>query len=67
MASFDVVSKLDHHEVDNAVNQAKREVGQRYDFKGTDTSVEKNEGPGSRSPRTAKVGAPPRSACSRRR
>ena len=43
MASFDVVSKLDHHEVDNALDQARREISQRYDFKGTDTSLEKSE------------------------
>ena len=43
MASFDVVSKLDHHEVDNAVDQARREISQRYDFKGSDTSLEKSE------------------------
>lgn len=43
MPSFDVVSKLDHHEVDNAVDQARRETTQRYDFKGTETSIEKNE------------------------
>ena len=34
-SSFDIVSKLDRQEVDNAVNQAVREVGQRYDFRGT--------------------------------
>lgn len=38
-SSFDVVSKVDHQEVDNAINQAAREVRQRFDFKGTDTSV----------------------------
>jgi uncharacterized protein YajQ (UPF0234 family) len=43
MPSFDVVSELDHHEVDNAVNQANKELSQRYDFKGTDSSVEKTE------------------------
>jgi len=43
MPSFDVVSELDHHEVDNAVNQANQELGQRYDFKGTESSVEKTE------------------------
>lgn len=43
MPSFDVVSKLDHHEVDNAIDQARREVTQRFDFKGTNTSIEKNE------------------------
>jgi len=43
MPSFDVVSKLDHHEVDNAVDQARREIVQRYDFKGTESSIEKTE------------------------
>ena len=38
-SSFDVVSKLDRQEVDNALNQATKEVLQRYDFKGTDASV----------------------------
>ena len=38
-SSFDVVSKLDRQEVDNALNQAAKEVQQRYDFKGTDASV----------------------------
>jgi cyclic-di-GMP-binding protein len=38
-SSFDVVSKLDRQEVDNAVNQAAKEIAQRYDFKGTDASV----------------------------
>ena len=37
--SFDIVSKVDHQEVDNAVNQAAKEVAQRFDFKGTDTTV----------------------------
>lgn len=39
-ASFDVVSKIDRQEVDNALNQASREVAQRFDFKGTGTSME---------------------------
>ncbi len=43
MASFDVVSKLDHHEVANAVDQTRRELVNRYDFKGTNTEIEKNE------------------------
>lgn len=43
MASFDIVSKLDHHEVENALDQARREVGQRYDFKDTETTIEKTE------------------------
>lgn len=38
-SSFDVVSKLDRQEVDNALNQAAKELSQRYDFKGTDASV----------------------------
>jgi len=37
--SFDVVSKVDHQEVDNAINQAAKEVGQRFDFKDTGTTV----------------------------
>jgi uncharacterized protein YajQ (UPF0234 family) len=39
MPSFDVVCKLDLQEVDNAVNQTLKEVGQRFDFKGTPTEV----------------------------
>ena len=42
MPSFDVVSKLDHHEVENAFQQAQKEVAQRYDFKDTQTTLEKN-------------------------
>ncbi|MFZ1382475.1 MAG: YajQ family cyclic di-GMP-binding protein [Scrofimicrobium sp.] len=38
-SSFDVVSGLDMQEVDNAVNQAAKEVDQRYDFKGVDAKV----------------------------
>ncbi len=40
MPSFDVVSKVEWAEVKNAVNQAAQEVGQRFDFKGTDASIE---------------------------
>jgi len=43
MPSFDVVSEVDHHEVANAVDQANREVGTRFDFKGTDSSFEHDE------------------------
>lgn len=39
MPSFDIFSKVDPQEVDNALNQATKEIGQRYDFKGTSTSV----------------------------
>jgi len=38
-SSFDVVSKVDRQEVDNALNQAVKEIQQRYDFKGTDASI----------------------------
>lgn len=37
--SFDVVSKVDRQEVDNALNQAAKEVGQRYDFKDAEASI----------------------------
>lgn len=38
--SFDVVSEVNMQEVDNAVNQAKKEIDQRYDFKGSKTEIE---------------------------
>jgi cyclic-di-GMP-binding protein len=41
MPSFDVVSELDRHEVDNAIDQAQREVSTRFDFKDTNTLIEK--------------------------
>jgi len=41
MPSFDIVSKVNMAEVDNAFQQAKKEIDQRYDFKGTDTGVER--------------------------
>jgi uncharacterized protein YajQ (UPF0234 family) len=41
MPSFDVVSELDMMEVENAVNQARKEILQRYDFKGTGTDLER--------------------------
>jgi uncharacterized protein YajQ (UPF0234 family) len=41
MPSFDVVSEVDAQEIDNAVNQAGKEIGQRFDFKGTDTRIER--------------------------
>jgi uncharacterized protein YajQ (UPF0234 family) len=43
MPSFDVVSEVDLHEVTNAVDQTNREVGNRFDFKGSDARVEHNE------------------------
>jgi uncharacterized protein YajQ (UPF0234 family) len=41
--SFDVVSEVDLQEVDNAVNQAKKEIEQRYDFKGSKTEIDLGE------------------------
>jgi uncharacterized protein YajQ (UPF0234 family) len=38
-SSFDIVSKLDRQEVDNALSQAAKEISQRYDFKGTGASI----------------------------
>jgi uncharacterized protein YajQ (UPF0234 family) len=37
--SFDIVSKVDHQEVDNALNQAAKEAATRYDFKGTGAEI----------------------------
>jgi uncharacterized protein YajQ (UPF0234 family) len=39
-SSFDIVSKVDLQEVDNAMNQARKEIIQRYDFKGSKSSIE---------------------------
>lgn len=41
-STFDIVSKVDAQEVSNALNQASKEIAQRYDFKGTGASVEQN-------------------------
>jgi uncharacterized protein YajQ (UPF0234 family) len=43
MPSFDIVSEVNLHEVTNAVDQSNREIGNRFDFKGTDSRVEQNE------------------------
>ncbi|MDP9821932.1 YajQ family cyclic di-GMP-binding protein [Nocardioides massiliensis] len=40
-SSFDIVSKLDQQEIDNAINQTQREIAQRFDFKGTGASIER--------------------------
>lgn len=40
MPSFDIVSNIDNHEVTNAVDQANREISNRFDFKGTNARVE---------------------------
>lgn len=43
MPSFDVVSEIEQHELTNAIDQANREIGNRFDFKGTDSKVELND------------------------
>ena len=43
MPSFDIVSKTDLAEVDNALNNMVREIGQRYDFKGSKCTIERQE------------------------
>lgn len=43
MPSFDVVSKVDMQEVDNAVNQTRKEIEQRFDFKGTHNEIEQEK------------------------
>ncbi|MCA9645995.1 MAG: DUF520 family protein, partial [Myxococcales bacterium] len=43
MPSFDVVSNVDHSEIKNALNQAQKEVSQRFDFKGTDSALEQKD------------------------
>ena len=45
MPSFDIVSRVNEQEVDNAFQQAKKEIDQRYDFKGTETSLERVTAP----------------------
>lgn len=42
-SSFDIVSEVNMQEVDNAINQARKEIGQRYDFKGSKSSIELNQ------------------------
>jgi uncharacterized protein YajQ (UPF0234 family) len=44
MPSFDIVSKLDSHELTNAVDQASRELDKRFDFKGSGATFELSEG-----------------------
>ena len=43
MPSFDIVCELDHHELSNAVDQANREIGNRFDFKGSDAEINLGE------------------------
>jgi uncharacterized protein YajQ (UPF0234 family) len=42
MPSFDIVSEVDTQEIDNAINQARKELAQRFDFKGSTASIELN-------------------------
>jgi hypothetical protein len=46
MPSFDIVSEVDMHEVTNAVDQAKRELGNRWDFKNVEADIALDEGAG---------------------
>ena len=41
-SSFDIVSKIDQQEVDNAINQAQREIAQRFDFKNTGATIQRS-------------------------
>jgi cyclic-di-GMP-binding protein len=43
MPSFDIVSQVDRQEVKNALEQTNKEIGNRFDFKGSDARVEQNE------------------------
>jgi len=43
MPSFDVISEVDRQELKNAVDQAQRELANRFDFKNTDSSIEQKE------------------------
>ena len=43
MPSFDVVSRLDFQEIDNAISNVIREIATRYDFKGSQTTLERKE------------------------
>ncbi len=43
MPSFDIVSEIDAQEIDNAINQARKELATRFDFKGSTASIEWNE------------------------
>lgn len=43
MPSFDVVSEIDQHELTNAIDQANREISNRFDFKGTNSRIEMDD------------------------
>ena len=42
-SSFDIVSDVNMQEVDNAINQARKEIAQRYDFKGSKSAIDLNQ------------------------
>ena len=46
LSSFDVTTGVDLQEVDNAVNQAQKEIAQRYDFKGSKAAIDFSRGEG---------------------
>ena len=62
MPSFDVVSEIDQQEIRNAVDQVAREVSTRYDFKGTDTTIDL---PAHRDQAALRQRGPPDGACAR--
>ena len=66
MPSFDVVSEVDDQEVRNAVDQASREIANRYDFKGTDSSIELGDGEIKTAHVRPRTGSTPCGTCSRR-
>jgi len=43
MPSFDIVSRLESQEIDNAILNSMKEIGQRYDFKGSNAKIERSE------------------------
>ena len=43
MPSFDVVNRLDFQEIDNAIGNASREIANRYDFKGSNTTIDRKD------------------------
>ena len=43
MPSFDVVSKLDMQEIDNSISNSMKEITQRYDFKGSNSKIERTD------------------------
>ena len=67
MPTFDVVSEVDMQEVRNAVDQARREIANRYDFKDTDSSIELEGQRRSSSTPRARSGSRRSRRCSRRR